>query len=265
MHDDVGPEHVRDVVDRLAELVGRVVVDEPVGRARRHVVDDLAHELAVARAVAVVVAAREPVGLVEGQPVLAVGRRQLAAGERIEPAGGSEGLVEDDDRDAAAVVARALQRVGAAQRDALRDDAVGRGRLGGFDLRDRGGSAQRRERSRPERGLEPPADPALGDAAGSGDRALRCRAAPAGVTNAACATGAPDVRSRAALAMVHHVRRAANAHGSATFVPIDASLADLDAAIGGTVAKRTIHAGGPRAAGARVCRIPLVPSAEEQR
>ena len=78
VHDDVRLEHVRDVVDGLAELVGRVVVDEPVGRAGRHVVDDLAHELAVARAVGVEVAAGEPVGRVERQPVLALERRQLA-------------------------------------------------------------------------------------------------------------------------------------------------------------------------------------------
>ena len=83
---DVRPEHVGDVVGGQAELVGRVVVEEPVGRAGRHVVGDLGHELAVARRVAVVVAPRQPVGLVERQPVLAVERRQLRARERVEPA-----------------------------------------------------------------------------------------------------------------------------------------------------------------------------------
>ena len=140
--------HVRDVVDRLAELVRRVVVEEPVGRARRHVVDDLGHELAVPRAVAVVVAPGQAVGLVEGHAVLALERRQLGAGQRVQAARGAEGLVEHDDRHAAAVAARALQRVGAAQRDALRDDRVGRRGLGERRRPRRQASARtRRERA----------------------------------------------------------------------------------------------------------------------
>ena len=173
VHDDVRLDRVHDVVDGLAELVGRVVVDEPVVRRGRHVVDDLAHELAVARAVGVEVAAGEAVGHVERLPVLALDRRELGAGQRVQPAGRSERLVEHDDRDAAAVVPRALQAVGAAQRDALRDDGVGRGRLGDLGGRHGGRAAHRRELRALQRGLEPAAHPALGNAAGRDDRSLR--------------------------------------------------------------------------------------------
>ena len=145
MDHDVRLEHVGDVVGGQAELVGRVVVEEPVGRAGRHVVGDLGHELAVARRVAVVVAPGQPVGLVERQPVLAVERRQLRARERVQPARRAEGLVEHGDRDARPDAPRALERVGAGQDDALRDDRVRRRRLGDLRARDRGGAAHGRE------------------------------------------------------------------------------------------------------------------------
>ena len=119
MHHDLGAQLVRDPVGRLPELGGRVVVDEPVLGARRHVVDDLADELAVARAVRVVVAAGQPVRLVEAEPVLTVERRQLDARQLVEPRGRSERLVEHHDAHAGAVVARVFERVGSRQGDAL--------------------------------------------------------------------------------------------------------------------------------------------------
>jgi hypothetical protein len=72
------------------------------------------------------------------------------------------------------------------------------------------------------------------------------------------------VRSAAALAMVQNVKRAANAHGSASFVPIGASFAVREMAIPGTVAKRTICSAGTRAPGTGTCRISVVTGAEQQ-
>ena len=86
--------------DAAGAAVGGDLVPEQRGRAAD------VRRRAGGAAVAVVVAAGEPVGLVERHAVLAVERRQLGAGERVEAAGGAEGLVEHDDRDAAAVVAR---------------------------------------------------------------------------------------------------------------------------------------------------------------
>jgi hypothetical protein len=65
--------------------------------------------------------------------------------------------------------------------------------------------------------------------------------------------------------MVQNVKRAANAHGSASFVPIGASLAEMDMATPGTVAKRTNLLAERRAARARVCRIFGVTGTEQQR
>jgi hypothetical protein len=65
--------------------------------------------------------------------------------------------------------------------------------------------------------------------------------------------------------MVQNVKRAANAHASANFVPIDASLAEMDMPTRGTVAKRTNVVERRRAARARVCRILGVAETEQQR
>ena len=176
MHDDVRLDDVDDVVDGLPELVRRVVVEEPVRRPGRHVVGDLGHELAVAGAVAVVVASGEPVGLVEREAVLAVERGQLRARERVQPARGAEGLVEHHDRDAGPGAPAALQRVGAGQRDALRDDRIGGGRLGELGARDGRRAAHACERAGRERGLEAAADPALRNAPGRDDGRARRRA-----------------------------------------------------------------------------------------
>jgi hypothetical protein len=59
--------------------------------------------------------------------------------------------------------------------------------------------------------------------------------------------------------------RAANAHGSANFVRIGASLAEAGVAIRGTVAKRTRLTARARAAGARGCRIFGVLRVREER
>jgi hypothetical protein len=64
--------------------------------------------------------------------------------------------------------------------------------------------------------------------------------------------------------MVQNVKRAANAHGSASFVPIGASFAEREVAIPGTVAKRTICSARPRAPRAGTCRITVVTGAEQQ-
>jgi hypothetical protein len=64
---------------------------------------------------------------------------------------------------------------------------------------------------------------------------------------------------------VQNVKRAANAHGSASFVPIGASLAEMDMATPGTVTQRTNVIAQRRAARARVCRILDVAGAEQQR
>ena len=195
VHDDVRLDHVDDVVDGLAELVGRVVVDEPVGRARRHVVDDLGHELAVPRAVVVVVAPGQSVGRIEREPVLALERRQLRAGQRVEAAGGAEGLVEHDDRHAAAVVPRALQRVGAAEGDALRDDRVRRRGLGELGGRDGGGAAHRCSAPASSAALSRPSTQPSGMP--PAETTARCAAArsPAGVTNTARATAGAAERA----------------------------------------------------------------------
>ena len=81
-------DHVRvealDVLLRLAELVGCAVVDEPVLGRGGNVVEDLRDLFAVGRVVAVVVASGEPVGVVEGGPVVRRNRRQLGPREPIE-------------------------------------------------------------------------------------------------------------------------------------------------------------------------------------
>ena len=143
MDDDVGVDDVVQVVDGLLELVGRVVVDEPVVGVRRDVVDDLGHELAVARAVAVEVAPGEPVVRVERLTVLARDRRQLAPRERVEPRGRPERLVEHRDPDAGAALAARLQRVGADARHPLRGHRVGGRRVA------RGGERRLQERAAP--------------------------------------------------------------------------------------------------------------------
>ncbi len=119
----------------------------------------------------------------------------------FEPAGRAEGLVEHDDRDARAVVARALQRVGAAQRDALRDHRIGRGGLGELGARDGGRAAHGRERARPQRGLEPAAHPALRDAARRDDRPLRPGAVSRRCHKDRSGDGRLGERSAGALAM----------------------------------------------------------------
>jgi hypothetical protein len=64
--------------------------------------------------------------------------------------------------------------------------------------------------------------------------------------------------------MVQNVKRAANAHGSARFVPIRARRDARDLIIPGTVAKRTNPAMSRCATRAGVCRI-LAVAAEVKR
>ena len=125
MHDDVRVHDVAEVGDGLRELVGRVVVDEPVLGIGRDVVDDLGHELAVARGVAVEVAARDSGVGVEAHPVLADEGRELRPRERVEPRRGPERLVEHRDPDARAALAGSLQGIRADPRHALRRHHVG--------------------------------------------------------------------------------------------------------------------------------------------
>ena len=126
VHDDVGVDDVVQVVDGLLELVRRAVVDEPVLGVRCDVVHDLGHELAVARAVAVVVAPGDPVRGIERLAMLPRERRQLGARQRVEPRRRAEGLVEHGDPDAGAALAAGLQRVRADQCHPLRRHVVGR-------------------------------------------------------------------------------------------------------------------------------------------
>ena len=265
MHDDVRLDDVDDVVDGLPELVRRVVVEEPVRRLGRHVVGDLGHELAMAGAVAVVVASGEPIGLVEREAVLAVER-----GSSV-PASASSLLAAPKAWSSTTIVTPApelpLRCSASAPVSATPCETI----ASAEDVSASSAPATAGERRTPasapaaSAAFEAAADPALRNAPRRTTAARAAARVPAGVTKTARATAGPDARARAAVARVPNVMRAANAHGSASFVRIGASLADAVMAIGGTVAKRTSAAGTTCAEGARGCRIRGVPRVREQR
>ena len=161
------------------------------------------------------------------------------AGQRAQAAGGAECLVEHHDRDPAAVAPCTLQRVGAAERDALRDDRVGRGGLGDLGALDGGRAAHGGELSRLQRRLQPSVDPALGNAAGRDDRTQCVRAVAGGCSQRRLARPrARAERTTGAVARVHSVTTA-KAHGSRNLVRIGARRIVAEGRIGDTVAKRT--------------------------